>query len=356
MKAHVVAVRIFVAMLGCCFVASAAAQDTEIEPGSERPLFTRLRPSLHSPKTPVEAAGTPLQTWNGSFTFSGTTYNYNMVGTPPSSTSAATVATLIIPVKIVLSNGSTFDPSGIVSKVTGSPIFNTGVDFTSGGVDFGKTQYINAFQRANFYGVGRSGFGILLSGPTVKPLVTLNVPKRSGKTGVVFGFNAGLVDINYFDTQAHTILSNLGIASNIFPIFITYDVYLTQNHSCCIGGYHSATGVIGSAQAYAHATYVDHPGAFAQDVSALSHEVGEWVDDPLVNNNGNPTPCGGSLEVGDPLENNSNFGAFPYTLNGFTYNLQDLVTLPYFGAPASTSVNGEFTFHGESLTVCENGA
>jgi hypothetical protein len=40
------------------------------------------------------------------------------------------------------------------------------------------------------------------------------------------------------------------------------------------------------------------------------------------------------LENGDPLENNSNFGAFPYTLNGFTYNLQDLVTLPYFGAPA----------------------
>ena len=37
-------------------------------------------------------------------------------------------------------------------------------------------------------------------------------------------------------------------------------------------------------------------------------------------------------------------------------SLQDLVTLPYFGAPASTSVNGEFTFHGESLTVCQNGS
>jgi hypothetical protein len=356
MKAHVVALRIFVAMLACCFVASAAAQDAQIEPGSERPMFTRLKPTLHSPRNAIEAAGTPLQTWNGSFTFNGTTFNYNMVGTPPSSTSAATVAAVIIPVKIVLSNGTNFDPTGVVSNVTGSPIFATGVDFTSGGVDFGSTQYINAYQRANFYGVGHSGFGILLSGPTVKPLVTLNVPKRSGKTGVVFGFNAGLVDINYFDAQLHTLLTNLGITSNTFPIFVTRDVYLTQNHSCCIGGYHSATGVVGSAQSYAHATYVDHAGAFAQDVSALSHEVGEWADDPLVNNSGNPTPCGGSLENGDPLENNSNFGAFPYTLNGFTYNLQDLVTLPYFGAPASTSVNGEFTFHGESLTVCQNGA
>jgi len=257
-------------------------------------------------------------------------------------------------VKIVLSGGTTFDPSSIVSKVTGSPIFNTGLDFKSGGVDFGKTQYIDAFQRANLYGLGHSGFGIHLS-PTVLAEQTLNVPRRSGGTGVVFGFNAGLVDINYFDAQLHTLLTKLGITSNTFPIFITRDVYLTQSRQCCIGGYHSATGVIGSAQSYAHATYVDHVGAFAQDVSALSHEVGEWVDDPLVNNNGNSTPCG-ILEVGDPLENNPNFGAFPYTLNGFTYNLQDLVTLPYFGAPASTSVNGEFTFHGESLNVCANGA
>jgi hypothetical protein len=63
----------------------------------------------------------------------------------------------------------------------------------------------------------------------------------------------------------------------------------------------------------------------------------------VVNINGNSTPCG-ILEVGDPLENNPNFGAFPYTVNGFTSNLQDLTTLPYFGAPSSTSVNDEFTF------------
>ncbi len=151
-------------------------------------------------------------------------------------------------------------------------------------------------------------------------------------------------------------LTNLGITPNTFPIFITYNVYLTQHHSCCIGGYHSSTGSTSAPQSYAHATYVDHVGSFAQDVSALSHEVGEWADDPLVVNiNGNNTPCG-IMENGDPLENNPNFGAFPYTANGFTYNLQDLVTLPYFGAPASTSVNGEFTFQGESLTVCQNGS
>lgn len=39
----------------------------------------------------------------------------------------------------------------------------------------------------------------------------------------------------------------------------------------------------------------------------------------------------------------------------FTYNLEDLVTLSYFGAPACTSVNGFRTFQGQSLTVCQNG-
>jgi hypothetical protein len=45
----------------------------------------------------------------------------------------------------------------------------------------------------------------------------------------------------------------------------------------------------------------------------------------------------------------------PYVLNGFTYNLQDLVTLPYFGAPTSTSVNNWLSFQGESLGVCSKG-
>ncbi len=72
------------------------------------------------------------------------------------------------------------------------------------------------------------------------------------------------------------------------------------------------------------------PGIFAQDVSALSHESGEWMDDPLVvNTNGNTVACG-ILEVGDPEEGFSNYGAFPYTLGGSTYNLQDLVVPTLF--------------------------
>ena len=354
-------------ILGLTIIAlglSAIAQDAKIEPGTERPMFTRLPATLHSPKTAVEAASIPLQTWNGSFTYSGTNYSYNMVGLTPSSGGTATVTTSIIPIKIVLSNGKSYDPQTTVYKTysavtntTDSPIFNPSVNFTSGGVDLGASQYIDAFQRANFGGSTASPSHLLLGTPQVLPEQTLNVPKRYGSSGSVFGFTAGLVDINYFDAQLRSLITKLGITPNTLPIFLTYNVYLTQNHSCCIGGYHSSTGSSSAPQAYAHATYVSKVGAFAQDVSALSHEIGEWADDPLVVNvNGNNTPCG-ILEVGDPLEGNANYGGYSYVgANGFTYNLQDLTTLPYFGAPKSTSVNGEFTFQGENLSVCSNGS
>jgi len=271
------------------------------------------------------------------------------------------------PVTIVITNRNgtktTFDPSHVLSNgntvttnTVTSPIFDSTTTYTQGGVDVGTTQYIDAFQRANFWGTVKNNTNShLLLGATVLAEQTPSPSKANGKSGTPFGFTAGEVNINWFDAQLPTIMSNLGIQPNTFPIFLTYDVYLTQN-GCCIGGYHSSEGSVSNPQSYAEATYADHVGAFSQDVSALSHEVGEWADDPLtVNINGNNTPCG-ILEVGDPLENNPNFGAFPYALHGFTYNLQDLVTLPYFGAPPSTTVNNWFTFQGQSLSVCQNGS
>jgi hypothetical protein len=305
-----------------------------------------------------------LPTWNGSFVYKGVTYNYNMVGTAPSTGTSTTVQVLIIPVKIVVTSKTgtktTFDPAHVltngktvVQNTVASPIFDSTTTYVQSGVNVGTTQYIDAFQRMNFWGTVKSkpGYHLLLGGPTVLPEITLNPPSAKGKTGKPFGFTAGEVDINWFDAQINTsIAATPQIQPNTLPIFLTYDVYLTSG-GCCIGGYHSATG----AQAYSNASYVDVVGQFSQDVSALSHEIGEWADDPLVvNANGNTVSCG-ILEVGDPLENNVNFGGYPYTLGGFQYNLQDLVTLPYFGAPKTTTLKGLFTFQGETLSVCQNG-
>jgi len=39
---------------------------------------------------------------------------------------------------------------------------------------------------------------------------------------------------------------------------------------------------------------------FSQDTAALSHEIGEWMDDPFVDNR---VPCSDNsiMEIGDPL-------------------------------------------------------
>jgi hypothetical protein len=354
-----------VAVLGLISVAGiASAQEIKVQP---RGRYVVVPPHL---RNDVMAPAATLQTWNGSFTYGGSNYTYNMVGTAPSTNSSTTVPVYLIPVKIVITprRGSkvTYDPAHVLSNgrsVTSntqvSPIFDSSTTYIQGGTNVGTTQYIDAYQRANFWGTVKTdtSYHLLLGGPTVTAEQTLSPPSTYGKTGSEFGFTAGLVDINWFDAQLPSIINRLGIAPNAFPIFLTYDVYLTESGGCCIGGYHSSEGSASNPQSYAQATYVDHVGAFAQDVSAMSHEVGEWADDPLtVNPNGNNTPCG-ILEVGDPLEGESNYGGFPYTVNGFKYNLQDLVTLPYFGAPTSTSVNGWLSFQGNSsLHVCSNGS
>jgi len=344
-------------------LSSAHAQDAQAP--KPRAMYAVMPAHL---RTDVATPAASLQSWNGSFVFSGTTYNYNMVGAAPSTNSTATITTFIIPIKIVITarNGTktTFDPSHVLSNgstVTNntltSPLFDSTTTYTQGGVDVGTTQYIDAYQRANFWGTVQSNTNShLLLSASVLAEQTLSPSRSFGKTGSPFGFTAAEVDINWFDSQVPGLISKFGIQPNQFPIFLLYNTYLTQGGGCCIGGYHSSEGSVSNPQSYAEATYVDHVGAFSQDVSALSHEIGEWADDPLtVNFNGNNTPCG-ILENGDPLENNANFGGFPYVLHGFTYNLQDLVTLPYFGAPPSTSVNNFFTFQGESLSVCQNGS
>jgi len=346
---------------------TAFAQDaTDTLPA--HPRYTVLAPK---PATKDQTPATPLTTWNGSFVYGGHTYKYNMVGTAPSTGTSTTVPVFIIPIAMQYKTGTTtrtFTPqtkqsngASAVANTVNSPIFKDMEWIAGDGVtNLGTTQYEDAFQRGNFWGTvsSETGYHLLLGTPKVAPVQTFVVPAADGSIANEFGVEVGLADINWFDAKLQTLITKFTqIQPDTLPIFITYNVYLTDGGECCIGGYHSATG----AQAYSMFTYIGKTGTFAQDVSALSHEAGEWMDDPLVvNPNGNPVECG-ILEVGDPEEgfneDGAVYGAFPYTLNGFTYHLQDLVYLEYFGAPTTTSVGGERTFHNNpfGLGICSNG-
>ena len=356
---------ISVAALACCLAASAVAQDEIVGPV---PRFVTL-----PPKPSTQASKVTLPTWTGSFTCHvaacgvGTIYHYYMVGTAPSTGTSTTVKAFIIPVKIVI-GAHTFDPSAtndggesVVQQTVESPIFQT-QKYVLGGTTIGTTQYEDAFQRANFWGTVKShtGYHVLLGGPTILPELTYN----PGSNGAVLSSNpfggggpTALVNINTFDPKLTAyITAHTQITPDSIPIFMTVNTYLTSGspilNNCCIGGYHSANG----AQAYSHFTFIPVPGDFSQDVSALSHEMGEWMDDPGTKGAFNAVACG-ILEVGDPEEGFSNYGGFGYSLGGFNYNLQDLVFLEYFGAPTTTSVHGWMTFHDNpfGLTVCSNG-
>ena len=316
-----------------------------------RPMFTVI--PYRGPISEFPSTG-GLPSWRGSFVHSGTTYSFSMVGADPSKSDTPTnVAVMVIPLAFTIGT-TTFSPekqlpngNTVIQNVVASPIFRSSVDYVQGGTDLGKTQYEDAFQRGNFWTSVKTNtkYHLYLK-PTVAAVETLKPSSSVSSIGNEFGVRVGLVDINYVDAQLKSLITKLKVPANTLPLFISADVYQTQG-GCCIGGYHSFNGT----NTYSLADYIDKPGAFAQDVSALSHELGEWIDDPFTTNR---VACG-ILEVGDPLEGEKNYGGYPYTTNGFTYNLQDLVFLPYFGAAASTSVNNWSSLQNAKLSFCQNG-
>src|SRR5258708_8830101 len=112
-----------------------------------------------------------------------------MVGPNPATTNiTTTVPVVIIPIKMVygLANGNrTFDPllvtlpngQSLMANILASPLFQSNVTFVQGGTNVGTTQYVDAYQRANFWSsVGTNNqYHVLLGAPTVLPEQTIVV-------------------------------------------------------------------------------------------------------------------------------------------------------------------------------------
>ena len=361
-------VRKFIPLLAGVLLASSAFAQYN---SAVRPRYEALPPHSYYPFA-INTASTPLAQWNGKFTdLTHANITFTMVGADPSKSNATTtIPAVIIPIKFIYgaSNGNkTFNaktdtfPNGqtVVQLVENSPLMQSNLDFTEGGVDLGKTQYIDAFQRGNFWSKVKTNtnYHTLLGTPKVGAVLAITVPANLGSvitnpisgTGLVGTYDFGTLDVKI---QAYMASHPNLITPNVIPIFISHDIYLTSG-GCCIGGYHGAVSGPPNGQTYAYSTLVDQgTNNFSQDVSALSHEIGEWMDNPFFGTNSVNCQDNSQLEVGDPLENNPNLGAFKYTVNGFTYNLQSLVYLGYFGAPRATSVKSWLSFRNDEKNVC----
>jgi len=353
------------AMLATATMLPLAAQTASAADPAPRPRFEvlhsqALRHYAHPPAA--------LTTWSGTISYSGKNYSFTMVGAnPASSNTTTTYSVYIIPVKMIYTKklyGAkyTFNPdkdtwngATITQSLLNSPLFNS-LDWNWGGTDFGTTQYEDAFQRGSFWGDGVSttnpNYHVVFAPPTVLAEQTIKVTKAQGGDVINNPFGAGKVgemSINAFDSLIQTTLSKFKSQINptVFPVFVVENVYLTSG-GCCIGGYHDADS---NGQTYAMASFVTDSGAFSQDISAFSHEFGEWYDDPLITSN---SPCG-LLEVGDPLEGLANYGTFPVTFNSVTYHPQALAFMEYFGEPANFSGNNWLDNQHLLTSVCQNG-
>jgi hypothetical protein len=356
MNRRFAALTLFAALLLAGFTNAALAQDYPYP--NPTPKFTTM------PHAQQGVPATNLTQWNGSFKdLTGVNRAFTMVGTDPhKSNVTSTIPLIVVPVKIVFDKNHgnrTFDPNknkfkgqtvSVTKTIINSPIMQSNVDFVQGGTDLGKTQYIDAFQRGNFWSVVKknSNYHVLLGKPTVLPEQTINCNTGDCTVGPQFGKIVGMMDINHFDGIVQGYLAKFTqIQPNTLPIFLIYDTYLTSG-GCCIGGYHSANGSQPGGQTYSVSSTVDQgAGVFSQDTAALSHEIGEWMDDPFVDNLVN-CQDNGILEVGDPLVLDDH----PYTVGGFTYHLQDLVWIGYFGAPRKTSLLSWYSFQNDKKNVC----
>jgi len=290
-----------------------------------------------------------------------------MVGTDPTQAGAGTsnVPVVIIPLVLVF-NGTFVTPTtsscgdtvSVISRVQNSPLFTTGVTWTEGTTVVGVTQFTDAFQRANFWSYVSAispNYHVLLNPVTTVTPIMVNVPANQG---AVMGFACaghpiGGVNKTYLDSVVvPQILTNLRITPGTLPLFLTYDVEDLLGGGGFFLGYHN---VFNNGQTYAVSSYVDSGllGLQVADISVLSHELGEWMDDPFGDN---PTPgwmagqaldCQFNLEVGDPVTG----VGFLAPLNGKTYHLEDLAFLAWFAHQSpSKAINGQYTFLGTHTT------
>ena len=350
-----------------------------------RPGHVLYDAGVHSDVTPreaAEAASFSFTHYTSSVKVSGKTYTYTIAGKNPAKTGSNSTTSIkvdLIPLVMKFSNADTWNPSSkdscdsgasALTRTQNSPIFKK-TTFKWGGTKIGDVQVTDAYQRADFWKYAKPTginpkFGVSFNLTTLSP-VTINVPDADAATAPIGCGNGllGATDINWLDPFLQsTVIPSLaaqGVGPGVLPVFLLHNFveYISTTTNCCVLGYHNAYTTGSGIQTYGLAEY-DNSGAFSgtADISALSHEVGEWQNDP---SGVNPTPswghigqvtgCQANLEVGDPLSGTT----FKVNLNGFTYHPQQLAFFSWFyHQKPSLGVHGWYSDQGTFKTPAAN--
>jgi hypothetical protein len=330
----------------------------------------------------VGSSGNPRRKWF-----------YTMGGGHPAAGGTTTFNAPIVPVSLDLLDydGSVrainahrlhYSVEPFVNAVVNSPVFQN-AEYTSSDV---PTQFVDAVQRAEFYNVMEAEWHTLLR-PSVKAERTLSVPRGSyffalNEDGSCCAFV--LVDLNVFSNllfpaTAHDMKSPIGAAEHSGDIttkdistFLFPNTYLYFNgnpNQCCVLGFHTYDFEPGDASnGFREKRYVLNysswisPGLFGsgfEDVTALSHEITESLNDPFVGSDGvhGITPwwlsqngnCQNDLEVGDVIEGLPD-SIVPIKTKGRTYHPQNEALLQWFEFQSpSTAIGGAYSYPNQNV-------
>jgi hypothetical protein len=325
----------------------------------------------------VGASGKPQRTWY-----------YSMAGNRPEAGGTTVFDAPIVPVSLDLLDydGSVRVVNGqklhysvqpFVSAVLNSPIYRPS-DYTSSDV---PTQFSDSVQRAEFYNVMQQDWHTLLR-PAVRTERTLAIPRGKyffalNEDGTCCAFV--LADINTFSnllfpSSAADAKSPIGAAEHSGEIttksistFLFPNTYLYLNgnpNHCCVLGFHTYDYEPGdAANNFREKRYVLNysswisPGLFApgfEDITALSHEMTESLNDPFVGSDGahGITPwwssvngnCQNDLEVGDVIEGLPD-ATTTIKIGGRTYHPQNEALLQWFEFQSpSTALGGAYSY------------
>ena len=317
----------------------------------------------------------------------GRSYRGTIVGPSPLSATKTTTQVKVLIVPLIVPIGTTvFDPTAtdacVSPKATplaaalASPLFKpvafdgkAGAGHTQkmNGIDVGMTTYPDAFRRGEFWdSLHGSNYHIGFKLSVADPVTVSAATVKSLGGGNVLNTDCAKLGVlptdSFRNYIANTVIPKIpAIKPTTFVLFLLRDVVTTTSASLncleyCTYGYHSAIGT--PVQTFAVSEYDStlnfwyHPGV--RDIAPLSHEIGEWLDDPLVTN---PTPAWGEIgevsgcqsnwEPGDPLTG-IDYPAIPMP-GGRIYHPQELAFRSWYynaSTQASSGAGRKFSSNG----------
>jgi chitinase len=304
----------------------------------------------------------------GSFAWQGNNYPYTIVGGKPQAGGTTEIPVQLVPISLFFEEFADesgahliLSPEQVVPRVLSSPNFHDASYAT------GVTQFADAVQRAQFNGIAGKDWHTLLGAPEVLKPLTIDVPRGLAKVyrNRSNGTTYAIVDTNFFISQLNTIIQLENLRPDALAIALTSNIFLAPQSDikkCCVLAFHTSFDMgeltqMKFVQTFIWASWVDQGilGTSLADVTPISHEISEWMNNPFGSNVvpawqvPNSTGCQNNLETGDPLALMPNAG-YPVTIDGFTYHPQSQVMLQWFQRGAtSDALEGAFSFPDQSL-------